>query len=264
MAQVLDQAWVDAAVADYNALRQYTIDNPQATQAQFDAWRQANPPPPLPPNEYSGLVFYDIVNGLPPRPPPPPPPEYIPYHELIPEQRYTLIIGYLPDNEYFAGNHPYNGIYVDFDYNDFDYLIFRDIRTARGILLAGDNGVAGGNKKVHVSTYAFVKYVPPPVKGPPKPWPQRNIPPNTDDVVGQEPITEGMDMVDFHGEYGFGRYYPLEVYNDLHNKVNPMTRQPIETEDLQFYTAHIAPAGGRRRRKTRKSKRRAKKTRRHK
>jgi hypothetical protein len=76
-------------------------------------------------------------------------------------------------------------------------------------------------------------------------------------------ITEGMDMVDFHGEYGYGRYYPLEVYNDLHDpKLNPMTRRPILPGDLQFYTAHIVPAGGRRRRKTKKSKRRARKTRR--
>jgi len=71
-------------------------------------------------------------------------------------------------------------------------------------------------------------------------------------------------MVDFHGEYGFGRYYPLDVYDDLHlPKKNPITRQLILPGDLQYYTAHIAPAGARRRRRqTKKSKRRARKTRR--
>jgi hypothetical protein len=94
-------------------------------------------------------------------------------------------------------------------------------------------------------------------------WPQRNIPPNTNDLVNQYPITEGMDMVDFHDEYGFGRYYPVDVYDALHlPKLNPMTRRPILPGDLQYYTAHIAePIGGRRRR-TKKSRRRARKTRR--
>jgi hypothetical protein len=76
-------------------------------------------------------------------------------------------------------------------------------------------------------------------------------------------IEEGMDMVDFHGEYGYGRHYPLEVYNELRPRNNPMTRRPILPTDVQFYTAHIVPAGGRRRRRqTKKSKRRARKTRR--
>jgi hypothetical protein len=98
---------------------------------------------------------------------------------------------------------------------------------------------------------------------PPKPWPQRSIPPGSEDVVYSMEITEGMDMVDFHGEYGHGRYYPLEVYTDLHlPKQNPITRQVILPAEVEYYTAHIAPAGGRRRRKTKKSSRRMRKTRR--
>ena len=90
--------------------------------------------------------------------------------------------------------------------------------------------------------------------------PQRNIPPGSQDVVYAMPITEGMNMVDFHGEYGYGRYYPVELYNALRlPKLNPMTRRPILPAEVQYYTAHIAPPGGRR--KTRKSNRRARTTR---
>ena len=98
------------------------------------------------------------------------------------------------------------------------------------------------------------------IQQPPQPPPQRNIPPGSQDVVYAMPITEGMDMVDFHGEYGYGRYYPVEVYNALVPKQNPMTRRPILPAEVQYYTAHIAPPGGRR--KTKKSNRRARKSRR--
>lgn len=96
---------------------------------------------------------------------------------------------------------------------------------------------------------------------PPRPWPQRNIPANTDDTIHMMPITDGMDMVDFHGEFGHQRYYPVVVYNSLNPKLNPITRQPILPGDVTFYTARVPASGGRRRR-TRKTKRRARKTRR--
>jgi len=90
----------------------------------------------------------------------------------------------------------------------------------------------------------------------------RDIPADTDDVVNLMPITEGMKMVDFHGEYDHGRYYPLEVYAALKApKLNPITRQPINDEDVVQYTAHIVPKkAGRRRRQTKRSKRRARRT----
>ena len=90
----------------------------------------------------------------------------------------------------------------------------------------------------------------------------RDIPKDTVDTVYQMEITEGMQMVDFHGEYGYGRYYPLEVYVALKDpKLNPITRQPIDESDVIQYTAHIVPkAGGRRTRKPKRTRR----TRKHK
>jgi hypothetical protein len=90
----------------------------------------------------------------------------------------------------------------------------------------------------------------------------RDIPKDTVDTVYQMEITEGMQMVDFHGEYGFGRYYPLEVYVALKDpKLNPMTRQPIDENDVIQYTAHIVPkAGGRRTRTKRTRTKRTKRT----
>lgn len=92
----------------------------------------------------------------------------------------------------------------------------------------------------------------------------KDIPAGTDDVVNQMPITEGMKMVDFHGEYDYGRYYPLEVYIEImkKSKENPMTRQPINEDEVVEYTAHIVPKAGRRRRKTRKG-RKGRKGRKH-
>ena len=96
---------------------------------------------------------------------------------------------------------------------------------------------------------------------PPKPWPQRNIPANTDDPVNYATITNGMDMVDFHGEFGFGRYYPLDVYNLLNPRLNPVTRQPILPGDVTFYTARVPESGGRRRRTRKHRRSRGRKTR---
>jgi hypothetical protein len=154
---------------------------------------------------------------------------------------------------------PYNGEYVRYDPAG-HLAIFRSV-----IDNSGDTDDIDDASWSHFDPDWTVFSIGPPVvmQQPPRPWLRRNIPPDTDDLVNQMPITEGMDMVDFHGEYGFGRYYPLEVYNALAvPKENPMTRQTILPADVQYYTAHIsAPIGGRRR-KTKKSKRRARKTRR--
>jgi hypothetical protein len=181
------------------------------------------------------------------------PSESLDYWELIPGERYEIQIYIVPDNEVFAGNYPYNGIFVGLAPGT-NNPMFRDVTTARGKLL--------GEKTYDISAFAFNEFIGPGGPRRPRPWPQRNIPAGTNDIVNQDTITEGMDMVDFHGEYGFDRHYPVEVYDALHPKLNPMTRRPILPSDLQYYTAHIAPAGGRRRRQTKKSKRRARKTRR--
>ena len=181
------------------------------------------------------------------------------YTDLVPGQRYTISLRNPLPSELDDPQQPFNGEYVRYD-PDGQLAIFRDV-----IANNGDTDDIDDPFWSHWDPDSTVFSIGPPVvaQQPPKPWPQRNIPPDTDDLVNQMPITEGMDMVDFHGEYGYGRYYPLEVYNDLHvPKLNPITRRQILPGDLQFYTAHIAPAGGRRRRKTKKSKRRVRKSRR--
>ena len=94
----------------------------------------------------------------------------------------------------------------------------------------------------------------------------KDIPAGSEDVVNQMEIEEGTKMVDFHGEYDHGRYYPLEVYIEImkKSKQNPMTRQPIKEDEVVQYTAHIVPKAGRRR-KTRKGRkgRKGRKERKH-
>jgi hypothetical protein len=182
------------------------------------------------------------------------------YTDLVPGQRYTISLRNPLPSELDDPQQPFNGEYVRYD-PDGQLAIFRDV-----IANNGDTDNIDDPSWSHWDPDSTVFSIGPPVvmQQPPRPWPQRNIPPDTDDVVYAMPITEGMDMVDFHGEYGYGRYYPLEVYNALAvPKENPMTRQTILPADVQYYTAHIsAPIGGRRRRKTKKSKRRVRKSRR--
>jgi len=264
----MDDAWLAAKIANDTAFNQYATANPNATDAQLDAWMTANPGPGDAPSAAAADAYIISIYGLPPAPPAPPPgPPVAPppvegevrYTDLVPGQRYTATIRNpepLPEDEFFIDT-PYEGTYVSFGEYGYLMVTFRDVTTATGEVL--DPG-----EETHLPTLEFIFRPVVQVVVPPKPWPQRNIPPNTNDVVNQMEITEGMDMVDFHGEYGFGRYYPLDVYDDLHlPKKNPITRQLILPGDLQYYTAHIAPAGARRRRRqTKKSKRRARKTRR--
>jgi hypothetical protein len=176
------------------------------------------------------------------------------YTDLVPGQRYIISVRVPRPADLVNPELPYEGEYVNYDAAG-DLVNFKNVTTGEG---EGDVDATMFDPGDWVFTIA-----PPQGNGPPKPWPQRNIPPNTNDIVYDMEITEGMDMVDFHGEYGYGRYYPLEVYNAIYPKKNPMTRQLILPTDVQYYTAHIAPAGARRRRRqTKKSKRRARKTRR--
>ena len=92
------------------------------------------------------------------------------------------------------------------------------------------------------------------------------IPEGQEDVISMTAIPDGTRMVDFHGERAKHRYYTEATYNALNPKKNPYTRQAIEPNQVTRYIAKldstlpVQEAG--RRRKTRKSKRRAKKTRR--
>jgi hypothetical protein len=184
------------------------------------------------------------------------------YTDLVPGQRYVISLRWEGDSGQDFDDLPYEGTYANFGEYGLDVVKFTGVTNRDGELIHHEEVL--GESRFEPLHYKFtILGGPLPADIPPKPWPQRNIPPNTNDVVYSMEITEDMDMVDFHGEYGHGRYYPLEVYNDLHlPKRNPITRQPILQGDLQYYTAHIAPAGARRRRKTKKSSRRLRKTRR--
>lgn len=51
-----------------------------------------------------------------------------------------------------------------------------------------------------------------------------NAPQNT---YSMEPITNGMNMIDFHNEFKHGRFYTKESFNSIIPKVNPITKEPI-------------------------------------
>jgi hypothetical protein len=98
------------------------------------------------------------------------------------------------------------------------------------------------------------------------PLPEINIPEEQTDAITFAPIPNGTRMVDFHGEMARHRYYTEATYNSLPKpKKNPFDRKDILPGDVTRYTAKldstmkVQEAG---RRKTRKSKRRARKTRR--
>jgi hypothetical protein len=85
----------------------------------------------------------------------------------------------------------------------------------------------------------------------------KNIPRNAENAVMMEPVQDGNNMVNFHGEYDLGRYYKKSTYNSMeYPKKNPFTRRAINSNNLVQYKAKV---GGRR--KTRKTKK-ARKTRR--
>jgi len=262
----MDQAWLAAQQSNDTAFYQYIDANPDATQDQLAEWIAAHPGPGPVPNEATHAAYYNMVNGLPPPAPPPPPPGppvpeppdegEIRYTDLVPGQRYVInAIG--PDDGQDFDDLPYEGTYASFEnYGGLYAVKFTGVTNRNGELIHHEE--VPGNENFLVDQYKFsILGGPLQPNIPPKPWPQRNIPAGTVDVVNQMEIEEGMDMVDFHGESGFGRYYPLEVYSALQlPKRNPMTRQPILNADLQYYTAHIVPTGARRlRRQTKKSKR---------
>ena len=87
----------------------------------------------------------------------------------------------------------------------------------------------------------------------------RNIPRNSHNAVTMNDIQNGNRMVNFHGRYGYGNYFKKSTYNSLpmtpeteFRKLNPITREPIDENYVQPYTARVV--GGRktqnRRRKT--------------
>ena len=95
--------------------------------------------------------------------------------------------------------------------------------------------------------------------------PEIKIPDGQEDAITFAPIPDGTRMVDFHGEKERHRYYTEATYNSFQKQENPFDRKPLRPGDVTRYIAKLdstMPVQEAGRRKTRKSKRRARKTRR--
>lgn len=96
------------------------------------------------------------------------------------------------------------------------------------------------------------------LKGPPL----MNVPEGAVNEVMMDEIVNGNNMINFHNERKYNRYYKKSSYNKLTKKLNPQTRRPIRPENIKVYKAKIVgkknAAGGsrntRKRRSTRKHK----------
>ena len=71
------------------------------------------------------------------------------------------------------------------------------------------------------------------------------LPTNATNAITMEPILEGTNMVNFHGESESGRYYTKNTYNSLTKpKRNPFTRSIIKPSNVISYKARVK--GGKR------------------
>lgn len=75
-----------------------------------------------------------------------------------------------------------------------------------------------------------------------------NIPSGATNTITMNTIAEGDDMVNFHGEHGYGRFYKqstfdqLPIMNSYLYKKNPTTRRTIRRNNtLRKYKAHLTP-----------------------
>ncbi len=94
--------------------------------------------------------------------------------------------------------------------------------------------------------------------------PYRNIPRGSTNQITMNTITNDQVLENFHGEYGYGRYYTEGTVAQFNPRTNPMNRTKfINPENITYYKARLtntAAIGGKKR-KTKKT-RKAKKTRR--
>lgn len=73
----------------------------------------------------------------------------------------------------------------------------------------------------------------------------KNLPSNAKNTVSYENIRTGNDMVNFHGESGFGRYYTRNTFDRIPKntvspyKKNPATRQIINPGNVVRYKARV-------------------------
>lgn len=81
----------------------------------------------------------------------------------------------------------------------------------------------------------------------------RIVPANASNTLTYANISDGTNMVNFQGEFGHGRYYRKNTFNQIQpheysgKKKNPFTQQNIEPGNITRYTARKPAAGGRRR-----------------
>lgn len=87
----------------------------------------------------------------------------------------------------------------------------------------------------------------------------RILPKNAENTVSLERIKANNRMVNFHNESTYGRFYTENTFRKLRPNsegkiVNPITRQPILPDNIQYYKAAFRSEGGKRlkKRKTRK------------
>jgi hypothetical protein len=79
-----------------------------------------------------------------------------------------------------------------------------------------------------------------------------NISRGSTNTISLDDIEEGDEMVNFHGEHGYGRYYKKSSFNQIpvtypsRYKKNPTTRANITRNNLRKYKAHLV--GGKKRR----------------
>jgi len=75
-------------------------------------------------------------------------------------------------------------------------------------------------------------------------FPKVKVPVGQKDIITGVDIEDGMTMADFQKERDErGRYYTKDTYDKLQiPKKNPWTRQPIASDDVQFYIAELDDA----------------------
>lgn len=84
----------------------------------------------------------------------------------------------------------------------------------------------------------------------------RNLPADATNAITYDPIANGTNMVNFHGEFDHGRYYKRNTFAQLPAGPNGRKRNPYTQQNImntRSYRARIPPqpAEGGRRRKTR-------------
>ncbi len=113
-----------------------------------------------------------------------------------------------------------------------------DMYTSKDIPLeyvAKDNGILKTSKPFYLH---------------PTPTPNYILPASASNAIVFNKIQEGNNMIDFHDEYKYGRYYKQSTYNDYikPTRENPFTRKSLSSKNIQRYKAKFS--GGKRTKRT--------------